>query len=99
MTVGEALGAAAPYYNLFLVAVVVYLLISLFVEKSKKTYLLPWYLLFIGVLVFILEEITTVLRALDVINIPVHINGFFELIIISTFIYMLLLQKEHMRKR
>jgi len=30
--------------------------------------------------------------------VPVHINGFFELIIICTFIYMLLMQKEHLKK-
>lgn len=99
MSLGLAVAQAAPLYNLGLVIIAVFLFIKLFTTpvRDRRVYLMPWKLLFFAVLVFILEEVLTVLRALDVINIPRHINGFFELIIICTFIYMLLLQKEHMK--
>lgn len=95
-----ALGLAAPYYNLMLVIITAYLFIKLFNTpiKNKKVYLKPWKLIFIALFVFIIEEVLTVLRAAGYISIPIHINGFFELIIISLFIYTLLLQKEYNQK-
>jgi hypothetical protein len=100
MSLGASLAQAAPVYNLGLVIIVVYLFLKLFTVpvRDKRVYLMPWKLLFFAVLVFIVEELLTVLRQAEIINIPVHINGFFELIIICTFIYTLLLQKEHMKK-
>jgi hypothetical protein len=97
----EALVIAAPYYNLALVLVVIYLFSKLFhtKAKSKTVYLKPWYYLCAATVVFIIEEIITVMRAADVVQITKHINGFFELAIISLFIYTLLLQKEHVKKK
>ena len=95
-----ALGLVAPYYNLVLVIITIYLFAKLFNTpvKSKKVYLLPWKIIFVALFVFIIEEVLTVLRTAGIISIPMHINGFFELIIISLFIYMLLLQREYNKK-
>ena len=99
MNIPQCIGYAASYYNLGLVLIAIILFIKLFTTpiKDKRVYLMPWKLIFFAVLVYIVEEVLTILRVLDVINIPRHINGFFELIMICTFIYMLLLQKEHMK--
>jgi len=99
MSLALSLAEAAPLYNLGLVVVAIILFIKLFTTpvKNKKIYLMPWKLLFLALMVFVLEEVLTVLRGMGIIDIPVHINGFFELIIISTFIYTLLLQKEHVK--
>ncbi len=97
---GVALGMIAPYYNLAMVVVAVWLFIALFkTEPKAKVFLFPWRLLFFAVLIFIIEEIFTVLRSAGLIDIPIHINAFFELVIISVFIYALLLQKEYVKKR
>ena len=93
----QALGLVAPYYNLVLVAIVVYLFIKLFKTSVQPKTMLPWKVLFAALLVYIVEEVLTVLRYMEIINIPRHINGFFELIIIISFIYALLSQKEHIK--
>ncbi|MBN1644810.1 hypothetical protein JW851_02065 [Candidatus Woesearchaeota archaeon] len=95
-----ALGIIAPYYNLAFALIALYMFLKLLKTKakSKKVFLLPWKLILIALLTFMIEEITTVLRVLGLISIPVHINGFFELVIISLFIYTLLLQKQHLKK-
>jgi hypothetical protein len=93
-----ALGMVAPYYNLAFVAVVVLLFIVLFRTKNKKAFMMPWYLLFVCVVLFILEEIFTVARAAGATAIPREINAFFELGIIILFVYLVLLQKEHIKK-
>ncbi|PIN76252.1 hypothetical protein COV18_00435 [Candidatus Woesearchaeota archaeon CG10_big_fil_rev_8_21_14_0_10_37_12] len=99
MSFGESLTQVAPWYNLLFVVIAIWLFVKLFTVplRDKRVYLMPWKLLFFAVLVFIAEEVITILRMVDVINIPRHINGFFELIIICTFIYALLLQKEHVK--
>jgi heme A synthase len=94
----NSLGMIAPYYNLVFVLIVVWLFIVLFKYQNKKTFMKPWYLLFVCVCLFILEEILTVLRAAGLTAIPHHINAFFELGIIIIFIYFLLVQKEHIKK-
>ena len=94
----NAVGMVAPYYNLIFVAVTVWLFVVLFKYKNKKAFMKPWYLLFVCVCLFILEEILTVLRAAGLTAIPHHINAFFELGIIIIFVYLLLLQKEHIKQ-
>ena len=97
---GVALGMVAPYYNLAMVAVVIWLFITLFnTQPRAKVFLYPWRLVFLSVLLFVIEELLTVLRANGVIDIPIHINALFELVIISIFIYALLLQQEYVKKR
>ncbi len=99
MSLGLSIAQAAPLYNLGMVVIVIWLFIRLFTSKikDKKVYLMPWKLLFFAVIVFVIEEGLTVLRMMEIIDIPIHINGFFELLIVCTFIYSLLLQKEHIK--
>lgn len=94
----EALAVAAPFYNLGFVLVMLFLFGKLFGLKNKGVFLRPWYFLFAAVVVFIIEEVITILRAAGIIDITLHINGFFELLIISLFIYTLLLLKEHVNR-
>ena len=90
-----ALGLAAPVYNLAFVIIALYLFVKLFkMPTSKPKSMIPWKVLFAAVSIFILEEAITVLRRAELVNIPVHINGFFELAIITLFIYTLLKQKQ-----
>jgi uncharacterized membrane protein len=100
-TISEAVNLAAPYYNLALVVIVLVLFIRLF--RTRPTgldiFMKPWYVLFAVIMVYIVEEVTTVLRAAGLIPLEnVYINGFFELIIVSLLIYMMLIQKEHLKK-
>ncbi len=101
MSLGLAIAQAVPIYNLGLVIIALFLFIKLFNTpiKDRRVYLFPWKLIFIALTIFVVEEVLTVLRAFDIINIPIHINGFFELLIITTYIYALLLQKEHLKTR
>ena len=92
------LGLVAPYYNLALVVIVILLFIRLFKIDDKNNYTKPWKLLFFAISIFVLEEILTVLKNTGIITIPRIANAFFEMIIISLFIYMLLLQKEYVKK-
>ena len=95
-----ALGMIAPWYNLAFVVIAVILFIKLFkTHKVGKVFLAPWRLIFAAMLVFVAEEVLTILKMLDVINIPIHTNGFFELFMIITFIYALLIVKEHIKTR
>jgi len=101
MSLGVALGSIAPLYNLLFVVIVVGLFVKLFNTRvrDKRVFLKPWKLIFASLCIFIVEEVLTVLRGFEVINIPVHINGFFEVVIVTLFIYALLLQKDHLAKR
>ena len=100
MSLGASLAQAAPLYNLGLVVIALILFYKLFTlrVKDRRVYLLPWKLMFAGLAIFIVEEVLTILRGLEYVTIPIHINGFFEVLIISTFIYALLLQKEHVKR-
>ena len=93
-----ALGLTVPYFNLTLVLVVLYLFYRLFREPTRKGYLLPWKVIFIAVLVYIVEEALTALRAIGLVTIQAHINGFFEIAIIILFIYAVLMQKQYITK-
>ncbi len=91
------LGMAAPFYNLGLVIIVVLLFVKL-LKIQTQLYKKPWKLLFAAVLVFVVEELLTILAALNFISFPHFIVGFFEMIIILLFIYMLLLQRDYIKK-
>lgn len=96
VSLGLALAKAAPYYNLALILVTFYLFIKLFKTKparGAKYYLTPWKIFLIVLLIFTLETILTILRAAGVLNIPIHINGFFEITMTFLIVYALLLQK------
>ena len=92
-------GLVAPYYNLVLVVIVVILFIKLFSLKNKNAYLKPWKLLFLAIIVYIIEESVTVLENLDIVRVSKLLFPLFEMVIIVSFIYMLLLQKEYINKQ
>jgi len=98
--IGVFLTTWAPRLNLLLVVYVVYLFIALFRRKSDEhIYTTPWKLLFIAVSIYIVEQGLTVIRMLDLVSYPhLLVNGIFEIAIITTFIYTLLLQREHVAK-
>ena len=100
MSLAQAVAQVAPLYNLGLVVIVIILFIKLFNTpiRDRRVYLMPWKLIFGAFCVYVLEAILTVLRGQSILNIPIHINGFFEVLIIVLFIYALLLQKEHLTK-
>lgn len=98
--IGVFLTTWTPRLNLLLVAYVVYLFIQLFIRKSDEhIYTTPWKLLFVAVSIYIIEQGLTVLRMLGFVSYPhLLVNGIFEIGIITTFIYTLLLQREHVAK-
>lgn len=93
----DCLGLSAPYYNLVLVGVVVALFIYLLRLPNKKVFNEPWKYLFLAIIIYIVEELLTILKAADLISFPHFIFGIFEMAIIGLFIYMCLLQKEHLK--
>ena len=100
MSVANAVATAAPFYNLVFVAIALYLWYHVLRAPSVKgVFLAPWRLILVGVLMFIAETALVILRAAGVITIGRHVNGFFELVIIISFIYALLLQKEFVLKQ
>lgn len=93
------LGFTAIYYNLAIGLVNALLFIRLFTIPVKKgAYLKPWKILFIAGLVFFVEEILVFMRAMNLADVPLYVDGYFGLIIVALFLYMLLLQKEYMEK-
>ena len=97
MTFTECLGLVAPYYNLALVAIVIALFIKLFMQRKKGIYILPWYFLFIALMIYVFEESMTVMASAGMLEIPSLLFPIFEMLMISLFIYMLLLQKEYVK--
>ena len=92
-------GIVAPYYNLAMLIIVVILFAYLLkTPNKKKVFMAPWKYLFFAIMVFSLEEIMTVLGAAGILRFPQFIFGIFEMIMISLFIYMVLLQKENIKK-
>ena len=97
MTLNQALIQVLPYLNLILVILLIGMFIRMFMrEAHEKIYVLPWKLLFAAVLIFVIEEIMTVLRHAGVIDYPyLIVHGFFEMGMVTLFLYMVLIQKEH----
>ncbi len=97
MSLGLAFAQVAPYYNLAMVVVVIILFVNLFRAKNKRVYLKPWYLLFSAICIFIIEEVMTVLRSMQIISFPQWVFGITEMIMIACFIYMVLLQEQYIK--
>lgn len=91
----SALTIAAPFYNMIL-AIIVILLFLKFLKTKTQLYKKPWRLLFIAILVFVVETIVVIL---ELATGEAHfIVGIFEMAIIFLFIYMVLLQKDYVKK-
>ena len=90
MSLALSVADVAPLYNLGLVVIAIYLFAKLFRTPlhDKRVYLTPWKLLFVGLCIFILEEVITILRSAGIVTITRHINGFFELAMIALFILL-----------
>ncbi|HLC64569.1 MAG TPA: hypothetical protein VJI46_00425 [Candidatus Nanoarchaeia archaeon] len=99
MSFALCLGTVAPYYNLILVLVVGFMFLRLFSMPNKGIYLTPWKLLFAALTIYIIEELFTVLYVIDVVKIPRIMNAVFEMVMITLFIYLLLLQKDYLGRR
>lgn len=99
MSFAECLGQVSGVYNLVLVLIIIFLFYRFLNKPSKIIYKKPWFVLFFAVLVYVLEEVFNVLNKLAVYSIPVVMYPIFEMIIITLFIYMLLLQKEYLKQK
>lgn len=99
MSFAECLGQVSGVYNLVLVLIIMILFYKFLKKPSKIIYKKPWVILFFALLVYILEEVFNVLNKLAIYSIPVVMYPIFEMIIISLFIYMLLLQKEYLKQK
>src|SRR3989338_404545 len=99
MTLAESFGIVAPYYNLALVLIVIIMFLKMFSISNRKVFALPWKLMFAAVIIFVVEEVITVLNLLGLFATPRILNVIFEFFIITLFIYALLLQKEHLKKK
>ncbi|MBI2128674.1 hypothetical protein HYU07_00395 [Candidatus Woesearchaeota archaeon] len=97
MGIYESIALVAPLYNLAFVTILLVLFYNLFRIPNKLIFQKPWQLLFIVVLIFVVEEIMTVLRSLGVFSFPSFIFPIFEMVMIALFIYMVLLQKEYVK--
>lgn len=96
----QALGLIAPVYNLALVFILMLLFGKLF-KTYKRTSIgniKPWVLIFVAMLIYIAEAVFTVVRSMGVFHLPYHVNGYFELAIITLFIYALLLKREEIKR-
>ncbi len=96
LTLGKAVGLAAPFYNFILVIITIILFLALFKIRTKL-YHKPWKLIFVGVLIATLETIMTILRNLGLISFHPATFVLFEMIIISLFIYAMLSQREYIK--
>ena len=98
MGLGEAIGMAAPLYNLAFIILVILLFIRLFSYPQQKfAYFKPWKLLTFAIGVAVLETIMTILRGFGTISFHPAVFGIFEMVILVTFIYMILLQKQFVK--
>jgi len=101
MNINLALTQVLPILNIVLSIVLVGVFIRMFMrEFHTKIFVLPWKLLFVALLIFVVEEILTILRHSGLINF-IHegnylvYNGFLEMGMATLLFYMLLIQKEH----
>lgn len=94
----NCLGVVAPYYNLVLVTILVICFIYLLrLPNKRNVYVEPWTYLFYALLIFIVEEMITILNALNIVNISRVLFPFFEMAMICLFIYMCLLEREYLK--
>jgi hypothetical protein len=97
-TLGDAFGLVAPYYNLAFVVIALILFMKLFSYGDKKfAYVKPWKILVIAVLVYIIEEVITILAGLNLLTFPLWLFPAFEMVMVLCFIYMILLQKQYVK--
>jgi hypothetical protein len=101
MAIAELLQTVLPRLNLLLVAFLIALFsIMLSRKPDSQTYTKPWKVMFIALILFVVEEVITVMRLADIISYRLlTIHGFLEMGIIFCVIYMFLEQKEFLKKQ
>jgi hypothetical protein len=97
-SLAECIRVVAPLFNLVLVVIVIILFLKLFKIHNPKRYTKPWGLLFGAVLLFVIEELFTVFRHLEVFELPLFMNGIFEIGIVGLFVFAVLEQMEHINR-
>ena len=93
------LGLSAQLYNIAFVIIVVTLFVVLFRSKNEDRFLKPWKFIFGALCVYIVEQIASILNSNDVVAVHKLFFPILEMIIISLFIYALLVQVEHLKNR
>ena len=96
-TLNEAISVVGGFYNMILVAIVMIIFVSFLRKPVKGIYMKPWKLLFFALCIYIIEEISQILLNVFGIPIPKILFPIYETVMITTFIYMLLMQKEYMK--
>lgn len=95
-----AFGIVTPYFNLVFGAIALFLLSRLLSLKAKKdVYVEPWKFLFIALCAFMIEETLVILYGLGIELVPKITFGFLEIIMVTSFIHMLMLQKDYLMRR
>ena len=95
MSLAIAFQQVAPYYNMALVFVVFILFGRLFLIKKRDSFLLPWKIFCGAVGVYVIVQVLTILKFAGIVSCPLYINGILEFFMVSMFIYVLLVQKDH----
>ena len=77
--------------NLFLAVVAGLIAITLFKASRKRTYLKPWYILIVALILFSIQQILGALRAFNIYSTP-HLTHIIPTILLGFLIWALVLQ-------
>jgi hypothetical protein len=97
MATAECIGIAAQYYNLALVVLVLILYLSLLKLPAGKVFILPWKYIFLSLLVYVIEQVLSILNTTGVMPVDPLVFPMLEFVIITIFIYTLLTLREHIK--
>jgi hypothetical protein len=67
------------------------------IPNKGRIYYEPWKFIFFALIIFIIEEVMTILEASGAITFPRILFAFFEMAIITLFVYSCLIQKESIK--
>ena len=93
-----AIAQVAPLYNIAFVIIILFLFAVLFSRRNKRAYLKPWRILYFAIVLFIIEQSLVILSQQNIMHSPDLLFPIIELIIITSFIYMVLDQKLYLRR-
>ena len=95
-----AFGLVTPYFNLVYGAIALWLLQKLLsFKKRKDVYIEPWKYLRFSLVAFMVEETLVIFYTLGIELVPRITFGFLEIVMITSFIYMLMLQKQYIVRK
>ncbi|HII68617.1 TPA: hypothetical protein HA270_01995 [Candidatus Woesearchaeota archaeon] len=97
MDAGSAVGITAAWLNLILAVILVIMVVRLLRTKSNTLFISPWQWLLFSLAVFFIEEVVAIMDLVGTFDAPKIFFPIFEIVIISSFLYMLLLQIQFMR--